>query len=220
MRHKAIKFWIDYCDGGDLVTLVEYHLLKQIPIPEGFLRHTLISLTSALAFLYTGVDRSDPDRPPLENWQPVIHRDIKPDHIFLKLLPASNPSTFTSHENSNKAIYPTLVLGDFGLATTYLTACKKSKDYFIGIPAYQPPQLPVYSLYSDIWAAGAIVHYLAISLPPIKDQPYFDSRSIGEFECDPSVRQVQDVTTCLDNGKMRGGEKREKGYSKVMKEYL
>lgn len=43
--------WMDYCNGGDLVTFMEYHTYAETPVPEGFLWHTLISLTSALAYL-------------------------------------------------------------------------------------------------------------------------------------------------------------------------
>ncbi|KAL9606611.1 MAG: hypothetical protein Q9204_009458, partial [Flavoplaca sp. TL-2023a] len=149
-----LEYWMEYCDGGDLVTFMEYHLLKNTLVPEGFLWHALISLTSALAFLHTGVNRSDPDRPPPPNWQPIIHRDIKPDNIFLKLsltrfphIPPNNHNYATPNSNHPPKIpYPTLTLGDFGLATT--TSCSASTDsqtYFIGTPAYQPPQTPLHS---------------------------------------------------------------------------
>ncbi|KAI4235549.1 MAG: hypothetical protein LQ349_003082 [Xanthoria aureola] len=202
-----IECWMEYCDGGDLVTFEEHHVLNQTLIPEGFLWHTLTSLTSALAFLHTGVDRSDPDRPPPPNWRPILHRDIKPDNVFLKL------PTRPCGSSSSTTKYPTLVLGDFGLATPNLS--DRSRKYYIGTPAYQPPQLPLHTIYSDIWAAGAIVHYLAVGAPPIAPQPYYDSRTPDEFECDPSVRLVQDVT-CVDD--YDGGT--EGGYSAVLKEYL
>ncbi|KAL8781843.1 MAG: hypothetical protein Q9213_005818, partial [Squamulea squamosa] len=181
-----LEFWMEYCDGGDLVSLCEYHQDEHLFIPEGFLWHSLVQLTSALAFIHTGVDRSDPDRPHPPNWQPVTHRDIKPDNIFLKLPPPS-PSA-----RNRKIIYPTLILGDFGLATTCLSLGEL--DVYIGTPAYQPPQLPQHTIYSDIWAVGAIIHYLALGHPPIKEQPYYDSRSLSEFECDPGVREVGDMT--------------------------
>ncbi|KAI4261698.1 MAG: hypothetical protein L6R42_003105, partial [Xanthoria sp. 1 TBL-2021] len=149
-----LEYWMEYCDGNDLVTFEEYHLLTKTLVPEGFLWHTLISLSSALAFLHTGVDRSNPDHPPPQTWRPIIHRDIKPDNVFLKL--HSRSTTSNSKQNPK---YPTLILGDFGLATPYLST--QSTNYYIGTPAYQPPQLPLHTTHSDIWAAGAIVHYLA-----------------------------------------------------------
>ncbi|KAL8877342.1 MAG: hypothetical protein Q9192_008690, partial [Flavoplaca navasiana] len=203
-----LEYWMEYCDGGDLVTFMEYHLMNNTLVPEGFLWHALISLTSALAFLHTGVNRSDPDRPPPPNWQPIIHRDIKPDNIFLKLsltrshIPPKNNHNYTPTNSTHppKIPYPTLTLGDFGLATTSCSASTDSKNYFIGTPAYQPPQTPIHSFHSDIWAAGAIIHFLATASPPIKCQPYYDSRSLDTFECDPHVREVVDVT-CLRGGK-------------------
>ncbi|KAL8765355.1 MAG: hypothetical protein Q9209_007541 [Squamulea sp. 1 TL-2023] len=197
-----LEYWMEYCDGGDLVSLYEYHQDENLFIPEGFLWHSLVQLASALAFIHTGVDRSDPDRSHPPNWQPVIHRDIKPDNIFLKLPP--NPSATNS-----KITYPTLILGDFGLATTCLSMGER--DMYIGTPAYQPPQLPLHTIYSDIWAIGAIIHYLALGHPPIKEQPYYDSRSLSEFECDPGVREVGDVTNVDGEGK---------GYSGVLQDFL
>ena len=224
-----LEYWMEYCDGGDIVTFMEYHLLNNTLVPEGFLWHTLISLTSALAFLHTGVDRSDPDRPPPPKWQPIIHRDIKPDNIFLKLSSSHHPHPPANSNNYNYATpnhppkipYPTLTLGDFGLATTSCTASKDSKNYFIGTPAYQPPQTPFHSLQSDIWAAGAIIHFLATASPPIKCQPYYDSRSLDTFECDPHVREVADIRS-LKGGKVGdgGSEGGKVGYSATLKEYL
>ncbi|KAL8903341.1 MAG: hypothetical protein Q9171_007435, partial [Xanthocarpia ochracea] len=75
-----LEYWMEYCDGGDLVSLSEYYQTKNLTIPEGFLWHSLIQLTSALAFIHTGISRHDPDLPPPDNWQPIIHRDIKPDN--------------------------------------------------------------------------------------------------------------------------------------------
>ncbi|KAL8846810.1 MAG: hypothetical protein Q9221_008118 [Calogaya cf. arnoldii] len=212
-----LEYWMEYCDGGDLVTLGGYFGTMGRAVPEGFLWHILVSLSSALAFLHTAVDREDLDRKPPAKWQAIIHRDIKPDNIFLKL-PNSR-----SNPTSKKPTYPTPILGDFGLATTTLTALNDSATHFVGTPAYQPPQTPIHSIYSDIWAVGAIVHYLATGSAPIAEQPYFDSRSLGAFECDPGVRLVRDITAAGVGGwggRAEGGRSEEDGYSPVLKEYL
>ncbi|KAL8807685.1 MAG: hypothetical protein Q9200_004570, partial [Gallowayella weberi] len=158
-----IEYWMDFCNGGDLVNLQDYYSTRSLRVPEGFIWHAFIQLASALAFLHTGVDRADPDKARPKHWQPVIHRDIKPDNIFLKITSAPT-STAT-----NPTRYPTLILGDFGLATTQLTSGKKGQ--YIGTPAFQPPQLPFHTITSDIWALGAIIHHLALDRPPIASLP-------------------------------------------------
>ncbi|KAL8801051.1 MAG: hypothetical protein Q9182_004743 [Xanthomendoza sp. 2 TL-2023] len=149
-----LEYWMDFCNGGDLFTLQDYYITRSLPVPEGFIWHAFIHLASALAFLHTGTDRADPEKPPPKHWQPVIHRDIKPENIFLKL-PPQPTSTIT---------YPTLILGDFGLATTDLTSPTPGQD--LGTPAFQPRHLPHHTIASDTYALGAIIHHLALSFPP------------------------------------------------------
>ncbi|CAL8584973.1 hypothetical protein XPA_010556 [Xanthoria parietina] len=109
------KNWMDYCNGGDLVTFMEYHTNAETP---------------------TGINRATPDLPPPENWQPIIHRDIKPNNISLKL--SSHSPSYSTPANSNQ-IYPTLILGDFGLTTTSNTAAADATTYFIGTPRLPTP---------------------------------------------------------------------------------
>ncbi|CAL8584530.1 hypothetical protein XPA_010121 [Xanthoria parietina] len=198
-----IECWMEYCDGGDLVTFEEHHVLNHTLIPEGFLWHTLTSLTSALAFLHTGVDRSDPDRPKPPNWRPILHRDIKPDNVFLKL-PARPSNTK----------YPTLVLGDFGLATPNLSDRSPGNTTSAPRPT-NPRNCPStpYTRTSGPRAPSCIISPSA-PRPSPRNRTTIPARP-DEFECDPSVRLVQDVTRLDDyEGGMEGG------YSAALKEYL
>ncbi|KAL9004763.1 MAG: hypothetical protein Q9188_002420 [Gyalolechia gomerana] len=173
-------YWMDYCDGGDLVELSLYFLHRARRIPEGFIWHVHTQLSAATAYLHTGLlDRTHPELPPPPNWQPIVHRDIKPDNIFLKLVPGNR--------------YPDIVLGDFGLATTTLVS--GGPDKIVGTPCWQPPQIPYHTVDSDVWAAGAVIHQLALMYPPIADQPSDDSRTTVEWECDGRTRQVWNVRT-------------------------
>lgn len=205
-----IDYWMDYYDGGDLVHLSEYHHDRcSRNVPEGFIWHALTQLASALAFLHTGIDRSDPDKPRPTHWQPVIHRDIKPENVFLKLPPREPPTKDNAPNNNNKRkkkkiLYPTLVLGDFGLATTQMTS--GSPGHYIGTPAYQPPQLPIHTIYSDSWAIGAVTHFLALGCPPLAPRPLSSSLPLCDYDCDPNVREIGDV--------------RAEGYSAGLQEYL
>ncbi|KAL8721358.1 MAG: hypothetical protein Q9225_001937, partial [Loekoesia sp. 1 TL-2023] len=175
-----IHYWMDYCDGGDLANLSHYFLHKNRLIPEGFIWHVHTQLSAATAYLHKGLlDRTHPEYPPPPNWQPIVHRDIKPDNIFLKLVPGNQ--------------YPDIVLGDFGLATTNLFTGEAGK--VLGTPCWQPPQIPFHTIYSDVWAAGAVIHQLALVYPPLSGQPPYDSRPAVEWECDGRVRRVWDVGT-------------------------
>ncbi|KAL8708974.1 MAG: hypothetical protein Q9220_006182 [cf. Caloplaca sp. 1 TL-2023] len=185
-----IHYWMDYCNGSDLLTLMDYFAFKARLVPEGFIWHVLIQVSSALAYMHTGIQRSHPDRPPPPHWQAVVHRDIKPDNIFLKIVPGQK--------------YPDVVLGDFGLATTSLRT--GGRKHYIGTCMWQPPQIPYHTITSDIWSAGAIAYGLAMGAPPLKEQPRWDGRSEMEWEMDGSTRQVKDV--------------RVKGYSVHLREML
>ncbi|KAL8870629.1 MAG: hypothetical protein Q9174_003371 [Haloplaca sp. 1 TL-2023] len=189
------QLWMPYCNGGDLYDLVRFYRISRGigGIPEGFLWHTFIQLASACAYLHTGLlDPKNPDEEPSKSWHKVVHRDIKPDNVFLTMQPGQT--------------YPTIVLGDFGLATLQHTTCPPHAGIIRGTPVWQPPELPLHTAYSDIWSVGAIIHYLAHGEPPIKKQPLYDIRLPTDYETDGDVREVSDVRT--------------RGYSKYLRECL
>ncbi|KAI4195071.1 MAG: hypothetical protein LQ350_007402 [Teloschistes chrysophthalmus] len=172
--------WMPYYNGGDLYDLVRfYHTLQRRYVPEAFIWHIFVQLASAAAYMHTGVDRSSPEQPPPRLWQPIVHRDIKPDNVFL-------------HHTRGQTGYTDAILADFGLATTRLVS---SKHAFIGTPMYQPPQLPTHTVASDIWAVGATIHFLCTGLPPLVVQDKkLDPRPSTFYDTDPSVRKVHDIT--------------------------
>ncbi|KAL9580063.1 MAG: hypothetical protein Q9212_004720, partial [Teloschistes hypoglaucus] len=172
--------WMPYYNGGDLYDLVRfYHATQRRYVPEAFIWHIFVQLASAAAYLHTGVDRSSPEQPPPRLWQPIVHRDIKPDNVFL-------------HHNRGQTGYTDAILADFGLATTSLVS---SKHAFIGTPMYQPPELPTHTIASDIWSVGATIHYLCTGLPPLVVQDKkLDPRPSTFYDTDPSVRHVHDIT--------------------------
>lgn len=69
---------------------------------------------------------------------------------------------------SNGTTYPSFRLHDFGCAT-WLTREKASTESLCGTFEWQPPENPkINSKAADIWALGALVHYLALGCAPIQ----------------------------------------------------
>ena len=174
--HEAIththtmQLYFDYYPGGDLFQLNARYVEEWEPVPESFIWHCFLQLSEALAYIHHGYDRrqlSGP--PPASDWQPIIHGDVKPENVFL------GPPTEDSHG------YPSLVLGDFGLATI-------DEQRVPGTWKWQPPELPMTSTKADVWALGAIIHSLAHDgRPPLRRRPKWMPHS--DFFRWPEARQ-------------------------------
>ncbi|KAI4247993.1 MAG: hypothetical protein L6R42_009421 [Xanthoria sp. 1 TBL-2021] len=148
------RFWFEYCGLCDLQDLCDGYLRHGTKVPESFAWHSYRQLAEAFAFIHEGYMTNSSHRP--DNFQPIVHRDVKPSNIFIRENPR-NP-------------YPDLVLADFGIAIT-TSALKRENGYLLGTPIYQPPEIPYHSCEGDIWSAGACLHVLATGSPPIKALP-------------------------------------------------
>ncbi|KAF6219934.1 hypothetical protein HO133_003759 [Letharia lupina] len=106
MHTNTMQLYFDYYPGGDLFKLMVRYIEEWQGVPESFIWHCFLQISEGLAYIHHGYDRRQLGGPPPDSeWQPIIHGDIKPENIFL------GPPTPDSHG------YPSLVLGDFGLAT-------------------------------------------------------------------------------------------------------
>ena len=154
MHTHTMQLYFDYYPGGDLFQLNARYVEYWEPVPESFIWHCFLQLSEALAFIHHGYDRRQVSGPPsASEWQPIIHGDVKPENVFL------GPPTEDSHG------YPSLVLGDFGLATI-------NEHPVPGTWKWQPPELPMTSKKADVWALGAIIHFLAHDgRPPLRHRP-------------------------------------------------
>ena len=179
-------FFFEYCAFGDLFNMIDgYHNDVGLQIPESFVWHTYLQLADALTFIQEGITRKTTPEGKRIGWttpsydhRPIVHRDIKPDNIFLR------PGKTNNH-------YPEIVLADFGLATTELRSCTEEDD-FLGTMPYQGPEIPLHSLAGDHWAIGACIHHMTTGGPPIKKVPEGRSRQWWSFK--PEARKVKDVT--------------------------
>ncbi|KAL8708975.1 MAG: hypothetical protein Q9220_006183 [cf. Caloplaca sp. 1 TL-2023] len=151
---RSTTLYYEYAALGDLQRLIDKtndHRNENVALDEQLIWHIFSQLASAVAFLHHGPPAHHPDthqsRP---TWTPILHRDIKPANILL------TPSL---------GRYPNILLADFGLAIPL-----RNTDSVVieecGTRAYQPPESPLTSTASDIWAIGAVVHALVWGYPP------------------------------------------------------
>ncbi|KAK7754257.1 hypothetical protein SLS62_003835 [Diatrype stigma] len=116
-------------------------------IPESFIWHAFVGLADALGFLATGRSHvslspslasssSAPNQQhaPSSSWSPIVHRDIKPDNIFLRS---------RNTPGSTKPLY--VVLSDFGLAQyeqrDAAPVVVTAPPGLVGSPEYHAPEL-------------------------------------------------------------------------------
>ena len=99
-------------------------------IAEDFIWHVFVQVAEALDVMHN------------RGSEAVMHGDVKPDNVFLE------------REYRPGHALPGLKLGDFGTAPV--------GEYAEGIhvPVWQGPEMPCLSAAGDIWALGAIIHWL------------------------------------------------------------
>ena len=146
--NNALVLYFEFCQGGDLFDYVPRR--GERGASEGFIWDCFTQLAEAAAFLHFGYSRyeKDPNTRP-KGWCRVIHRDIKPDNVFLR------------HKLTNSNPVPEIVLGDFGLATLV------ADSYGAGTDEWLPPEMPRCSRQADVWGVGAIIHPLAHGIGPV-----------------------------------------------------
>ena len=184
MHTHTMQLYFDFYPGGDLYKLMVRYFEEWQAVPESFIWHCFLQISEGLAYLHHGYDRRTLDGlPPASEWQTIIHGDIKPENIFL------GPPTPETHG------YPSLVLGDFGLATI-------DEIPVAGTWMWQPPELPMTSTKADVWALGSVIHALAHEgQPPLRTRPADIDRS--DFYRWPAAREpmslLGDYSTELHN---------------------
>lgn len=160
---QELYMYMEYCGGGDLGTIIRELKQKGKLAKEDFVWRILSQLLAALYRCHYGVDPPEPGdsaRPSdsklgLNRTNPMIlHRDLKPENIFL---------------DGDKSVK----LGDFGLSKIM-----QSHDFastYVGTPFYMSPEICAaerYTLKSDIWALGCIIHELCTLDPPFNAQTH------------------------------------------------
>ena len=151
---RRCNIYYEYCAGGNLRSLTPIgHPGRH---PEAFIWHVFIQLAEALDAMH--------NRGP----QRVIHRDVKPENVFL-----------TSRYRPNHS-FPTVKLGDYGSATT-----ENEPGGNRGTWSYLPPEIET-SAEGDVWALGAVIHELCHGFPPVSEEG-------SNWQRDPSARKPKDL---------------------------
>ena len=187
--HDHALYILNY---GTLILLSRYlgYNIKAPPvqIPETFVWHAFSNITSALQYLHHGLypndavpcrSESTPDyklaRDMQSTWPTILHRDIKTQNIFLRYVKPIQktqrrargfPLCFLDKDyNYDLPVFPTLVLGDFGLASQQEDKDFGETENIWGTCNWLPPELPETTARGDIWALGLLLYSICKLLP-------------------------------------------------------
>ncbi|KAH8739676.1 NEK2 protein [Cryptosporidium ryanae] len=175
-QNQQIYIIMEHCDEGDLGNYLKKKRKIGEFIDEDVAVSIFIQLLDALHYCHNRGNR-------------VLHRDIKPQNIFLitsknkELLNIINEGSylnaFTSNENKNLETSAVIVkLGDFGLAR-YLSGGNQLATTHVGTPYYMSPEVlgkGQYNEKSDIWSLGCCIYELLVGKPPFYARSYDELR--------------------------------------------
>jgi NIMA (never in mitosis gene a)-related kinase len=157
----ATKLYIvmEYCEGGDLASLIRSHRKAGTAVEEDFVWRVLAQCVAALKECHrhrepapaapAGAGGGGGGGSGGTRITPILHRDLKPGNIFLDR--ARN-----------------VKIGDFGLAKELASASTLAQTN-VGTPFYMSPEMineQSYNEKSDIWALGCLLYELCALAPP------------------------------------------------------
>lgn len=180
---KMVYIYMEYCGNGDLHELIQSRKESSpvLRFSEQTVWQIFAQMSLALYRCHNGVDP-----PPLEDItvpstlgsaqipQPriqnsVLHRDIKPQNVFL------------DHNNRVK-------LGDFGLSKEL--SGQNLADTYVGTPFYMSPEIiagRAYNAKSDIWALGCVIYEMCAFEPPFTARDQMELNKKIKMGIVPSV---------------------------------
>ncbi|XP_052058106.1 serine/threonine-protein kinase Nek2-like isoform X1 [Mytilus californianus] len=169
--NTTIYIIMEFCDGGDLATLISKCRKDGIYMEEQFVWKMLIQMTLALQECHRR-----------KNGKAVLHRDLKPANIFLD-------------------IDKNVKLGDFGLARVLHHETSFAKTYVGTPYYMSPELVNnmSYNEKSDIWSMGCMLYELCSLHPPFtaSNQSELNKKiCMGEFNRIP-IRYSSDLNEVI-----------------------
>lgn len=157
-HHQAVHV-MEFCNVGDLQDLHQDLLSRRLLPNPAFVTHVMASLAHAVDYLHNGpVDYQD-------TWIPLVHRDLRPDNIFL-----------CSDAESPFALR--VKLGDLDLLRPWR---EDEPDETVGVPSHRPPEMLSSAPPIDMWAIGATLHFLLHDRAPRDLKPRRDQDGVDTF---------------------------------------
>ncbi|KAA8915474.1 hypothetical protein TRICI_002395 [Trichomonascus ciferrii] len=160
-EQHVVHLYMEYCGGGDLAGLIRQCRESNEYVPENVVWSIFTQLILALYRCHFNTDPPPPgdlfclDSPdvttPMTPSTVILHRDIKPDNVFL---------------DKNHSVK----LGDFGLAKM-LDQEHIMANTYVGTPFYMSPEVLMdqpYTPQSDIWSLGCVIYELCALHPPFQ----------------------------------------------------
>lgn len=170
-KHQ-VYLYMEYCGGGDLAGLIRQCKENIEMIPENVIWRIFTQLILALYRCHYNAnaapigDLFSPNDDELliqqqqhhhhhrhQSSTVILHRDIKPDNIFL--------------DNDHYSVK----LGDFGLAKMLDQEQLTLANTYVGTPFYMSPEVLMdqpYTPQSDIWSLGCVIYELCCLHPPFQ----------------------------------------------------
>lgn len=196
----VVHLYMEYCGGGDLADLIRQCRESGEYVPEDVVWSVFTQLILALYRCHYNTDPPAPgdlfstrgpngepvDSPPIPSTV-ILHRDIKPDNVFL---------------DGDTCVK----LGDFGLAKM-LDQENILANTYVGTPFYMSPEVLMdqpYTPQSDVWSLGCVIYELCALHPPFQAKSHLAlSQKIreGQFPALPdcySSTLARTIAACIN----------------------
>lgn len=201
VEEHSVHLYMEYCDGGDLASIIRTCKETGEYVPESLVWSFFTQLVLALYRCHYNCDppppgdlfvSSDSNYNPPAPSTVILHRDIKPDNVFLDQ-------------------FNTVKLGDFGLAKILDQEHFMANSY-VGTPYYMSPEVlrdQPFTPQSDIWSLGCVIYELCAKHPPFQAKSHMQlAQKIkeGAYPPLPSVYSStlgKTIAACLNRNFMQ-----------------